>query len=116
MLRGASGSPSTRTRPSTANLALRVFGVSNCHVLRKTTTIDYQFKGTGAPPQLVRVSGSRRFQRAVDEINDHIDCLGSDVELLAAEIAELEPQLASNDPDEVEEVQAGVMANQTKLA
>lgn len=85
----------------------RVLGVSNRHVLRKTNTADYLFKGAGAPPQLVRVNGSRRFQRGV---------YGSDAEHLATEIAALEQQLASNDPDEVEEAEAGVPAKQAKLA
>lgn len=94
----------------------RVFGVSNCHVLRKTITIDYEFKGgAGAARQLVRVAGSHRFQRGVNEIRARIGCLGSDAEFLATEIAELEQQLASDNPDEVQEAEAGVEANQTKL-
>lgn len=94
----------------------RVLGVSSRHVLRKTTTDDYQFKGAGAPPQLVRVNGSRRFQRGVNEIKALIGVYGSDAEHLATEIAALEQQLASNDPDEVEEAKAGVPAKQAKLA
>jgi hypothetical protein len=35
----------------------KVFGVSNCHVLRKDTTVDYEFKGAGAPRQHVRLAG-----------------------------------------------------------
>jgi hypothetical protein len=93
----------------------RVFGVSNCHVLRKTTTIDYEFKGAGAARQLVRVAGSRRFRRGVNETRARISCLGSDAELLATEIAQLKLQLKSDDPDDVEEAQAGVVANQTRL-
>jgi len=93
----------------------RVFGVSNCHVLRKTATVDYEFKETGAARQLVRVAGSRRFQRGVNKIRAHIGHLGSDAELLVTEIADLELQLASDDPDEVEEAEAGVKAKQTKL-
>ena len=92
----------------------RVFGVSNCHVLRNTT-VDYEFKGTGAARQLVHVAGSRRFQRNVNEIRARIGRLGSDAELLVTEIANLELQLASDDPDEVEEAEAGVKAKQTKL-
>ena len=91
----------------------RVFGVSNCHVLRKKTTIDYEFRSAGAPPQLVRVAGARRFQRGVNEITARIGRLESDAELLATEIAELEPQLASDDPEDVEEVEAAVEAKQT---
>jgi hypothetical protein len=93
----------------------RVFGVSNCHVLRKKTTIDYEFRGAGAAPQLVRVAGSRRFQRGVNEIRARIGHLGSDAELLATEIAQLELQLRSDDPDEVAEAEAAVEVKQTKL-
>ena len=94
----------------------RVFGVTNCHVLRKTTTVDYKFKGTDTPRQLVRIAGSRRFQRGISEIRARIGRLGSDAALLATEIADLELQLASDDPDEVEEAQTGVEAKKTKLA
>ena len=31
----------------------KVFGVSNCHVLCKKTTVRYKFKAIGAPHQLV---------------------------------------------------------------
>src|ERR1700691_3066497 len=44
---------------------------SNCHVLRKNTTVDYEHKG-GAPKDFVRVCGVRRFQRGLDEIKKHI--------------------------------------------
>jgi hypothetical protein len=77
----------------------RVLAVSNRHVLRRTTTDDYQLKGASAAPQLVRVNGSRRFQRGINEIKTLIGVLGSDAEHLATEIAALERQLASNDPD-----------------
>jgi hypothetical protein len=95
--------------------SVRVFGVSNWHVLRKTATTKYEFNGTGADRQPVRVIGSRRFQRGVNKIRARIGRLGSDVELLVTEIADLELQLASDDPDEVEEAEAGVKAKQTKL-
>ncbi|KAI0038490.1 hypothetical protein FA95DRAFT_1216494 [Auriscalpium vulgare] len=45
----------------------KVYGVSNCHVLRKNSNIDYEHKG-GAPKDYVRVCGVRRFQRGLDEI------------------------------------------------
>ena len=37
----------------------RVFAVSNKHILCVDTTMNYQFKGNGAPRQLVRVCGFR---------------------------------------------------------
>ncbi|KAJ6463355.1 hypothetical protein C8R45DRAFT_1055836 [Mycena sanguinolenta] len=42
----------------------KVFGISNCHVLRKDTTVTYEFKGADAPPQHVRLAGLR----GLDEI------------------------------------------------
>jgi len=45
----------------------KVYGVSNCHVLRKDTTVEYEHRG-GAPKDHVRVCGMRRFQRGLDEI------------------------------------------------
>ena len=84
-------------------------------LLRKKTTIDYELRGADAPRQLVRVAGDRRFQRDVNEIRARIGRLGSGAELLAMEIAELEQQLASDDPEEVEEAGAGAEVKQAKL-
>ena len=53
------------------NPSYNVYGVSNCHVLRKNTAINYEHKG-GAPKDFVRVCGVRRFQRGLDEIKKHI--------------------------------------------
>ncbi|KJA28597.1 hypothetical protein HYPSUDRAFT_62237 [Hypholoma sublateritium FD-334 SS-4] len=64
-----------------------------------TNTADYLFKGRG-----------------VNEIKALIGVYGSDAEHLATEIAALEQHLESNDPDEVEEAEAGVPAKQAKLA
>jgi hypothetical protein len=36
----------------------KVYGVSNCHVLRKDTTVEYEYRG-GAPKDHVRVCGMR---------------------------------------------------------
>jgi len=94
----------------------RVLGVSNRHVLRKTNDADYLLRGSGAPPQAVRVCGQRRFQRGVNEIKALVGHLGSDAELLATEIAMLELQLASENQDEVEEAEQGLAAKQAKLA
>ncbi|KAI9507961.1 hypothetical protein F5148DRAFT_1275972 [Russula earlei] len=53
----------------------KVYGVRNCHVLRKNTTVDYVHKD-GAAKDHVRVCGMRRFQRGLDEITkavaDHV--------------------------------------------
>ena len=50
-----------------SNPSDNVYGVSNCHVLRKDTTVEYEQRG-GAPRDHVRVCGKRRFQRGLDEI------------------------------------------------
>ncbi|KAI1794500.1 hypothetical protein LXA43DRAFT_107496 [Ganoderma leucocontextum] len=53
----------------------KVYGVSNCHVLRKNTTVNYSHKG-GAAKDHVRACGMRRFQRGLNEITkavaDHV--------------------------------------------
>ena len=53
------------------NPSKKVYGVSNCHVLRKNTTVDYEHRD-GAPMDHVRVCGMRRFQRGLDEITKAI--------------------------------------------
>jgi len=45
----------------------KVYGLSNCHVLRRNTAVDYVHKDA-APKDHVRVCGARRFQRGLDEI------------------------------------------------
>ena len=49
----------------------KVYGISNCHVLRKDTTVDYVLK-RGAAKDHVHVCGMRRFQRGLDEITQAI--------------------------------------------
>ncbi|KAF8259413.1 hypothetical protein EI94DRAFT_1751656 [Lactarius quietus] len=61
----------------------KVFGVSNCHVLREDTTVGY----AGAPPQHVRLAGFR-------------SGYGTDPDLLAREIVELEAKPKSEDLEE----------------
>ena len=94
----------------------KVFGVSNCHVLRDDTTVDYEFKGTGAPRQHVQLAGFRRFQRGLDEIKACIGGLGTDADILAREIVELEAKPKSEDPEEAAEDKTAVEAKREKLA
>jgi hypothetical protein len=79
----------------------KVFGVSNCHILRKDTTVDYEFEGAGAPPQHVRLAGFRRFQRGLDEITACVGGHGIDAAFLASEIVELDtkPKSAGSQMD-----------------
>ncbi|KAI0027716.1 hypothetical protein K488DRAFT_81018 [Vararia minispora EC-137] len=67
----------------------RVYGVSNCHVLRKDTKVDYERKG-GAQRDYVRVCGMRRFQRGLDEITKAIADHGVLANLWAREIVKLQ--------------------------
>lgn len=53
----------------------KVLGVSSCHVLRKNTDVDYEFKGPDASKNYVRVNGRRRFQQGLDDIRSSI-CRG----------------------------------------
>lgn len=85
----------------------RVFGFSNCHVLRKNTIVEYEYKG-GAPRDYVRVCGTRRFQRGLDEITEAIG--DHDILFCAREIVELEVK-GGDDGEDAEELEA----NQQKL-
>ncbi|KIM29465.1 hypothetical protein M408DRAFT_113804, partial [Serendipita vermifera MAFF 305830] len=80
----------------------KVLGVSNCHVLRKTTDVDYEFRGSGAPKQYVRVNGLRRFQEGLDEIKAVISERGELAELLARDIAKFDAKETS-DSEEAED-------------
>lgn len=94
----------------------KVFGVSNCHVLREDTTVDYEFKGAGAPLQHVRLAGSHRFQRGLDEVKACIGGHGTDADILAREIVELEAKPKSEDPEEAAEDKTAMEAKREKLA
>ena len=93
----------------------KVFGVSNCHVLREHTTRDYEFKGAGAPSQRVRLAGFRRFQRGLDKIKRCVAGHGIDAEILAREIVRLEANPRSEDPEEAGEDKAAMVAKREKL-
>jgi hypothetical protein len=97
------------------NTSAKVLGVSNDHVLRRDTTVTYEFKGAGAPPQRVRLAGLRRFQRALDEIKACIGDHGSDADLLAREIVAFEAKPRSEDPEEAAEDERAVEARRGKL-
>lgn len=70
------------------NPSNKVYGVSNCHVLRKDTTVDYEHRG-GAPMNHVRVCGERRFQRGLDEITKALADQGILADFWAREIIRL---------------------------
>jgi len=81
----------------------RVLGVSNKHVLRKDTTVDYLFRGTGASRQYIRVCGDRRYRRFVNETRALITKNVDEVVRLAEETARLEEKPKSEDPEEADE-------------
>ena len=94
----------------------KVFGVSNCHVLREDPTVEYEFEDAGAPPQHVLLAGSRRFQRGPDETKTCVGGYGTDADLLAREIIGSEAKPQSEHPEEAEEDEAAVEAKREKLA
>ncbi|KZT09279.1 uncharacterized protein LAESUDRAFT_748449 [Laetiporus sulphureus 93-53] len=94
----------------------KVLGVTNCHVLHVDTTVEYELKDAGAPPQHVRLAKFRRFQRDLDEIKACIGGYGTDADLLAREIVELEAKPKSEDPEEAAEDEAAAEAKREKLA
>jgi len=71
------------------NPSNKVYGVSNCHVLRKNTTVDYEHIG-GARMDRVRVCGMRRFQRGRDAITKAIANRSILADLWARDIVKLQ--------------------------
>ena len=92
-------------RDKNGDLSNKVYGVSNCHVLRKNTTIDYEHK-SGAPRDFVRVCGVRRFQRGLDEIKQHISDHAIRAIFYTQEIDELEEENPNEFADEIAENRA----------
>lgn len=84
------------------NPSNKVYGVSNCHVLRQHTTAEYEHKG-GAPKDYVRVSGMRRFQRGLDEIMKAIADHGILADIWAREIVKLQAK-EGQDPENAKEI------------
>ncbi|KAJ7512953.1 hypothetical protein B0H11DRAFT_2182256 [Mycena galericulata] len=97
------------------NASAKVFAVTNCHVLREDTTVEYQFKGADDPPLYVRLAGVGRFQRACDEIKKAVAGLGNEADTLAREIVALEAKLTSEDEEEVAEAAESMEAKRTRL-
>ncbi|KAH8110301.1 hypothetical protein DFH11DRAFT_1621957 [Phellopilus nigrolimitatus] len=81
----------------------KVYGLSNCHVLRKDTTVDYSLKG-GAARDHVRVCGMRRFQRGLDEITKAVADHVFFANIYAQDIARLQAQ-ENQGPDTTEDLE-----------
>lgn len=77
----------------------KVFGVTNCHVLRRNPTVDYEHRG-GASMSYVRICGGRRFNRGLDETTNEIANRAMAADLLTREIATL--QSTEEDVKEIE--------------
>ncbi|KAI0252071.1 hypothetical protein BJV78DRAFT_1275122 [Lactifluus subvellereus] len=80
----------------------KVYGVSNCHVLRKNTTVEYEHKD-GATKDHVRVSGMHRFQRGLDEITRAIADHSILADLWARKIVKLQAK-EGQDPENVKAI------------
>ncbi|KAJ6463332.1 hypothetical protein C8R45DRAFT_1220189 [Mycena sanguinolenta] len=93
----------------------KVFGISNCHVLRKDTTLPYEFKGAGALPQHVRLAGFRRFQRGLDEITASLAGHAVDAKAEVADIVALQANSRSQDPEDAAADDLVLAAHRMKL-
>ena len=82
----------------------KVYGVSNCHVLRKDTTVESEQRG-GTPKDHVRVCGMRRFQRGLNEIKTVIGDHRILVDLQARDIVKLEAK-ERQDAENAKEIRA----------
>ncbi|KAI0048404.1 hypothetical protein FA95DRAFT_1582210 [Auriscalpium vulgare] len=95
----------------------KVFGVSTHHVLCGVDhTKEYEFLGPATPPHYVRLAGSRRFQRGLDEIEDMVREHGIDAEFLASQIVDLEAKPEKEEAREVARRKAFLAAQRKKLA
>jgi hypothetical protein len=77
------------------NASDKVFGLSNCHVLRKTTTSDFTHKG-GARKDHVRVCSMRRYQRGLEDIVKAVGDHAFFARLHAQDIARLQARGAQD--------------------
>ena len=93
----------------------RVLAVSNKHVLRKGTTVDYQFRGSGAPRQYVRVCGLRRFQRSTNEIRALVTKNVAEAVRLAKGIAQLEAEPKRENREQAEEDEEDLKTKKDQL-
>jgi len=83
------------------NKSKRVMAVTNKHVVSNDTTTDYQYSGKpGAPKQLIRNCGGRRFQKIVNETRAMLATKLDDAKVFAEQIAELVAKLGAPDYDE----------------
>jgi len=87
-----------KNKNENGNVSDKVYGVSNCHILRKNPTVDYNH-AVGSPMEHVRVCGMHQFQRCLNEITEAIADHCAIAELWTRDIARLrakEKQDAAN--------------------
>lgn len=94
----------------------RVLAVSNKHVLREDTTVDYQFMGNGAPRQFVRLMGLRRFQQALIEIRTLVTRNADEIVRFAGEVARLKAKPRSAKKAQAEDDDEALEASKEQLA
>ncbi|KAF8125025.1 hypothetical protein EV363DRAFT_1402708 [Boletus edulis] len=82
----------------------RILAVCNKHVLRQDTTVDYQFMGSGAPRQYVRVCG---FPLVTGNVAEAVR--------LAEEIVRLEAKEKSEDEEQAEEDEEALQIKKGQL-
>ncbi|KZT09603.1 uncharacterized protein LAESUDRAFT_741859 [Laetiporus sulphureus 93-53] len=93
----------------------KVFGVSNCHVLRKKTNENYEHKG-GAPKIYVRVCDMRRFQRGLDDITKAVSDYVIIADHWARDIVRLQERGVQDPEDEEELEQTRIKLNEENRA
>ena len=91
-------------RDKAGNPSTKVFGVTNCHVLRRNPTVDYEHRGD-APMSYVRICGGRRFDRGLNEITDEIANRAMAADVLTREIATLQLESADDNAEKIREKQ-----------
>ena len=99
-------------RDKDGNPSTKVFGVTNCHVLRKDPDVSYEHRG-GAPKSYVRICGDRRFDRGLEEITEEIANHTTAVDALTLAIARLQSEPADDNAEVIRERQ-GALDRETR--
>jgi hypothetical protein len=82
-----------------------VFAVTNHHVLCEDDNKLYDFRSNNSPQQQVRVCGSRRFHRGLDEIRKAIVHQGIEISRCVEEAARLEANGENGNPKALKRTQ-----------
>ncbi|KAH9944412.1 uncharacterized protein BXZ73DRAFT_87317 [Epithele typhae] len=82
----------------------KVFGVSNCHVLHGSPSVDYKLHPASCRIQRVRLAGLRRYQRGLEETKMAVAGHAKKAEGLVKQIDLLQQTPTIDDPNEAEEL------------